>query len=315
MPQEPILYSKTEKTIDSKDHALTAGDEATDDDAKGKSLQHGVRRAQAVKQVWTRNHLILAYALYVLSFRQRLQYLPDLHYQRSCSIWLANFMMAYSSGITGTLTPYVTSSFEAHSLTALTSVISGLIAGLVKLPYAKLINIWGRPQGFAVMVCSMTLGLIMMAGCNNVRTYCAAQVFYNVGYNGIDFTNTIFIADTSSLKSRALVIAFTSSPWIATVWAYGPTAQYILEKIGFRWGFGIWAIFIPLVCSPLFGLFYYNQLKAKKQGLLDATPSNRTFSENIIYYCREFRCYWSVAYCYGPRAISAIIQHLRLPAG
>lgn len=79
MPQEPILYSKTEKTIDSKDHALTAGDEATDDDAKGKSLQHGVRRAQAVNQVWTRNHLILAYALYVLSFRQRLQYLPDLH--------------------------------------------------------------------------------------------------------------------------------------------------------------------------------------------------------------------------------------------
>jgi hypothetical protein len=89
----------------------------------------------------------------------------------------------------------------------------------------------------------MTLGLIMMAGCNNVQTYCAAQVFYNVGYNGIDFTNTIFIADTSSLKNRALVIAFTSSPWIATVWAYGPAAQSILETIGFRWGFGIWAIF------------------------------------------------------------------------
>lgn len=138
------------------------------------------------------------------------------------------------------------------------------------------------------MVGSMTLGLIMMAGCNNVQTYCAAQVFYNVGYNGIDFTNTIFIADTSSLKNRALVIAFTSSPWIATVWAYGPTAQSILETIGFRWGFAIWAIFIPVVSSPLFGLFHYNQLKAKRQGLLDTTPSNRTLSENIIFYCREF---------------------------
>ncbi|GAM35155.1 hypothetical protein TCE0_017f03261 [Talaromyces pinophilus] len=266
MPQEPVVHPESEKTIDSKDHAFAAVNKVAEDDGKGKSLQHGVRRAQAVNQVWTRNHLILAYAL----------------------IWLVNFMMAYSSGITGTLTPYVTSSFEAHSLTALTSVISGLIAGLVKLPYAKLINIWGRPQGFALMVGSMTLGLTMMAGCNNVQTYCAAQVFYNVGHNGIDFTNTIFIADTSSLKNRALVIAFTASPWIATVWAYGPTAQSILETIGFRWGFGIWAILIPVVCSPLFALFYYNQLKAKKQGLLDTALGNRTLLKNIIYYCREF---------------------------
>jgi hypothetical protein len=150
-------------------------------------------------------------------------------------------------------------------------VISGLIAGLVKLPYVKPINIWGRLQGFALIVVSMTLGLVMMAGCNNVQTNCASQVFYNVGYSGIDFTNTIFIADTLSLKSRALVIAFTASPWIATVWAYGPTAQSTLETFGFRWGFGIWAIFIPVVCSPLFGLCYYNQLKAKKQGYIEST--------------------------------------------
>lgn len=79
MPQELVAYLESEKSIDSKDHAFTAVDKVAEDGAKGKSLQHGVRRAQAVNQVWTRNHLILAYALYVLPFRQRPQYLLDPH--------------------------------------------------------------------------------------------------------------------------------------------------------------------------------------------------------------------------------------------
>jgi hypothetical protein len=79
MPQEPVVHPESEKTIDSKDHAFAAVNKVAEDDGKGKSLQHGVRRAQAVNQVWTRNHLILAYALYVLPFRQRPQYLLDPH--------------------------------------------------------------------------------------------------------------------------------------------------------------------------------------------------------------------------------------------
>jgi MFS family permease len=173
-------------------------------------------------------------------------------------------------------------------LTATTQIISSMISGLIVLPYAKLISVWGRPQGFALMVCSMTLGLIMMAGCNDVKTYCAAQVFYQVGSATVNFTMTIFIADTTSLRNRAFMIAFSASPWIATVWAYGPAAQSILDNIGFRWGFGIWAIVVPITCSPLFGLFYYNFLKARKAGLIPKDESNRTWKESVVYYAKEF---------------------------
>ncbi|KKY19248.1 putative siderophore iron [Phaeomoniella chlamydospora] len=230
-------------------------------------FQYGVQKAQAMTQVWTKENLILAYVV----------------------IWLIQFIQGFSSGISSTLTPWVTSAFAEHSLTATTSIVSGLVGGLVKLPYAKLMDVWGRPQGFAIMVACATLGLIMMAGCNNVKTYCAAQVFYYVGYNGIDFTLTIFVADTSSLKNRAFLIAFMATPWIATVWAYGPAAQSILSTIGFRWGFGVWAIVYPIVCAPLIALFIYNERKAKKAGLLpERVSSNRTAMQSIIYYCREF---------------------------
>lgn len=60
-------------------------------------------------------------------------------------------------------------------------IMSNIIGGLIKLPLAKVLDIWGRPQGFLIMVGALTIGLVMMAACNNVKTYAAAQVFYWVG--------------------------------------------------------------------------------------------------------------------------------------
>lgn len=174
-----------------------------------------------------------------------------------------------------------------------------MVSGLIVLPYAKLLNMWGRPQCFAMMVLSMTVGLIMMAACNNVQTYCAAQVFYSVGSSTVGFTMTIFIADTTSLRNRAFMIAFTASPWIITVWAAGPASQSILDTVGFRWGFGIWAIVIPIASSPLFGLFYYNLIKARRAGLLPKVEHDRTWKQSVVHYAKEFDVIGLLLICAG----------------
>lgn len=85
------------------------------------------------------------------------------------------------ANMSGSLVAYVTSDFAQHGLTATTGVMSGLIGGLSKLPLAKILDIWGRPQGFVLMLACLIIGLVMMAACGNVETYAAAQVFYWVG--------------------------------------------------------------------------------------------------------------------------------------
>ncbi|KAI7904253.1 major facilitator superfamily domain-containing protein [Cokeromyces recurvatus] len=241
--------------------------------------QYGVRNAEASNQVWTKEQLILVYIL----------------------IWILQFILALASGVNRSLTPYVTSSFKEHSLTTTTTVISSIVSGVIVLPFAKLLNVWGRPQGFGIMVCSITIGLIMMAVCDSVKTFCAAQVFYVVGYNSITFSLTIFIADTTSLRNRAFMIAFTSSPWIATIWAAGPAAESILKTIGFRWGFGIWAIVVPIVSLPVFGLFYYNLVKARKAGLIPKVEQDpkRGWKESIVYHAKEFDMVGLLLICSG----------------
>ncbi|KAI1375994.1 MFS general substrate transporter [Hypoxylon crocopeplum] len=242
------------------------GETDTDIDAIDADAQAGVKKIEATTKVWSRSHLILAYVF----------------------IWIIYFVDSMQQGMGSLLTPYVTSTFYLHSLTATTGVMSGIIAGVSKLTLAKILDIWGRPQGFLLVVLIMTLGLVMMAACNNVETYAAAQVFYWVGYNGVSYTLSVFIADTSSLKNRALMLAFVSSPYIITVWITSPMAQSVLDGIGWRWGFGIFSIISPLMCLPLFFLFTWNYQKARKAGLLVTAPSGRTTWESITYYFWQF---------------------------
>jgi hypothetical protein len=44
------------------------------------------------------------------------------------------------------------------------------------MPIAKVLNLWDRTLGICIMVLIAIMGLIMMACCNNIATYCAAQV-------------------------------------------------------------------------------------------------------------------------------------------
>jgi len=80
------------------------------------------------------------------------------------------------------MNPYVTSAFHLHSLTAATGIMSSIIGGLSKIPLAKLLDMWGRPQGLLLSLSVWVLGYIMMATCQNVQTYAAAQVFSSTGY-------------------------------------------------------------------------------------------------------------------------------------
>ncbi|KAE8387053.1 hypothetical protein BDV23DRAFT_174987 [Aspergillus alliaceus] len=158
-------------------------------------FQHGVQSAQAMTQAWSMQHLILAYVI----------------------IWIIYFVKNFGFGIIGTRTPCILPApSKEHSLTGTT------------LPPSCRRLLEGRPQAFALMIVCMPVGLIMLAGCNNVQTYCAAQVSYSVGSTGMDFVMTIFIADTSALTNRAFWLAFTVSPYIATCKAQ--KAGLVLER-------------------------------------------------------------------------------------
>lgn len=96
-------------------------------------------------------------------------------------IWLYYFATATAEVVTRTLNPFVTSSFGKHSTSAAVNILSSIIGGLTKLPLAKILDTWGRPQGLALMLLIWCLGYIMTACARTIETYAAALVFSAVG--------------------------------------------------------------------------------------------------------------------------------------
>lgn len=85
----------------------------------------------------------------------------------------------FRGSILAGLLPYVTSDFQSHSLLTVIDIVANAMTAAVYIPMAKLLDVWGRAEGFALMVGSATLGVILMAVSQNLATFCAAQVRRN----------------------------------------------------------------------------------------------------------------------------------------
>lgn len=270
--EEPLLRNET--NYGTSNGAGAADDHhpafADDTDSLRGSLdseaQEGVQQADAVTLVWTRSALVLAYAFIFLNF---------------CT-------MSMEQQTTLNLLPFVVSDFSAHSLIPAIGIASFILSGVLRLPVAKMIDTWGRPQGLAAMTVMATLGLVLMAVCNSATTYAAAQVLRVVGFSGFSYILEIIIADTSSLKDRALAFACTGSPAIVTNLLGPPAAQWFLHRSSWRAAFTLFAVLTPLVALPVFGILESNARKARSLGILKSTKTGRSWSEALWHYAIEF---------------------------
>ncbi|KAG6009890.1 hypothetical protein E4U21_000992 [Claviceps maximensis] len=236
------------------------------DQAVDQHAQKGVRIAEGMTMSWSRGSLIAVFIC----------------------MWLIYFVNAMRSSLAANLTPFVLSAFESHSLIPVIDVVASICSASVFMPLAKILNMWDRSLGFSCMIALSTLGLILMAACNSFELYAIANVFYSIGFAGVIFSVDVMTADISSMKSRGLAYAFTSSPYLITAFG-GPKAAETIYEDNWRWGFGAWAIVLPAIAVPMIALMQMGKKKAQQNGHLtgekDAVASH---PRGFMYYFDEF---------------------------
>ena len=95
------------------------------------------------------------------------------------------FVNAFQSSILSNLLPYATSDFESHSLLNVIYVVAAAMSAAVYIPLSKILDVFGRAEGFLTMASFATLGLILMACSNGIATFCAAYVRCLSDLNGL----------------------------------------------------------------------------------------------------------------------------------
>jgi MFS family permease len=186
------------------------------------------------------------------------------------------------------LTPYVTSEFSQHGLLATTSIVASVLGGVSNLAIAKIIDIWGRCEGFLAMLLLVVVGMIMKATCQNVETYAAAHTIYWVGHLGLLYVITIILADTTTLKNRAIILGLNYTPTIATTFAGPRIADLFYTNVNFRWAFGAFCIMLIVFCAPVAVIFILSKRKAIRMGVYPVKTESRTVWGSCKYYFVQF---------------------------
>jgi len=203
-------------------------------------------------------------------------------------IWICFFMLAFQSAIGNNVIAYAYSTFATAPAISTAGILSQIIGGVLRLPIAKTLNIWGRAEGFLLFVGVYLLGIIVIATCTGPNGYAAGYVLYWIGYDAIYFILDVFVADTSGLKNRAFAFGFATTPFIATAFIGPLAAQSFLAMTSWRWAYGAFGFVMPFVFCPLAFVFKYYEKKAHKQGILQKASSGRTFMQSTIHYIHEF---------------------------
>jgi MFS family permease len=237
-----------------------------------KDAQMGVQKAEAAALVWSRTAVYATYAW----------------------IWLAFFMLALQQGMTTQLNNAAYAGFSLAPQLATAGILASIIGGVLKLPIAKMLNIWGRAEGFFVFICVYIVGMIILAASKDANTYAAGYVLYWIGYNSLYLIMDVFIADTSGLRNRAFAIAFAQTPFICTAFTAPLLGQAFIKELGhenrpgWQWGYGAFIIIMFFVFMPLVIVFKFYQRKAERLGLYRREASGRNFYQSVVYYFHQF---------------------------
>lgn len=173
--------------------------------------QPGVQKIEAVTLAWTKYSLAALlfkyvcpeYAIEVDTFTN-----SNLCY----SIWLIFLTNGFRGSILASLNPYVISDFQSHSLLTVINIVSSAMTSAVYIPMAKLLDLWGRAEGFLLMVGFSTLGVILMASSHNLATYCAAEVKLGPILNQARSADGVL----NTRYSTRLVSQVLSIPWLSS---------------------------------------------------------------------------------------------------
>ncbi|RAL12972.1 MFS general substrate transporter [Aspergillus homomorphus CBS 101889] len=198
------------------------------------------------------------------------------------SLWLiaiSVLVCAWAYSLDSSTTSYysvdASSYFKQHSSVLSTLSIATSIIGAVSKPFiAKFSDITSRPYTYILTLLCYVIGYIIAATCKTVSAYIVGEVFVAIGSSGLDLTNDIIVADLTPLEWRGFASSMLSTPFIINTWFAGKIVDAIDSRGQWRWGYGMFAIILPVALGPAVATLIYLDRKAKKHGIINIASSN-----------------------------------------
>lgn len=191
------------------------------------------------------------------------------------SVLVCAWAYSLDSSTTSYYSVDASSYFEEHSSVLATLAIATKIISAVSKPFiAKISDITSRPYTYLVALIFYIIGYIIVATSSTVSGYVIGEVFVAVGSSGLDLINDIIVADLTTLQWRGFASSMLSTPFIINTWFAGKIVGALSGPEDWRWGYGMFAIIMPVALGPAIVTLIFLDRKARKTGVITMASSN-----------------------------------------
>ncbi|KAH7922339.1 hypothetical protein BV22DRAFT_1121535 [Leucogyrophana mollusca] len=204
-------------------------------------------------------------------------------YSRWClfiGLGLASYIYSLDASTTYVYLTFAASSFDKHSLLSSITVAQSLIVAVGKPVIAKVADVSSRGSAYVAVLIFYVVGYTVIASAPNISTIAGGIVLYAVGYTGLQLLTQIIIADITTLRWRGIVVSMVSAPFLVNAFIGSNISASVLENIGWRWGYGMFAILVPVALAPLIITLLWAERKAKRLGMVREVASSRAYGHS-----------------------------------
>ncbi|AEO64405.1 uncharacterized protein THITE_2110535 [Thermothielavioides terrestris NRRL 8126] len=152
---------------------------------------------------------------------------------------------------------------------ATVNVLRSVIAAAAQPTAGRIADIFGRAELVALSVFFYVLGTVVETVSNNVSTFAAGAIIYQIGYTMIILLVEVIVADITSTRARLLFSYIPATPFLITTWVSGNISQAVLGVTSWRWGVGMWCIIYSVCAMPLILSLAIVGHRARKQGAME----------------------------------------------
>lgn len=229
-----VIETKAQKDLQERSGSVEENIATTNIDVNAEVIKdRGVYRVEALKKI-----------LYTHKNGLRMRIILGV------SVLLCAWASSLDWAVTYSLQPWATSAFRHHSMGLGTlNIAVQIINGISKPVWARTANIVSRPATYTISMFFYVIGYVIVASSNTISAYIVGSALSAAGSSGVDFLNSVIVADMTSLKWRALGTSILATPYIINTWYVGKIVQD-LGPSDWRWGYGMFCIIMPVVLSP-----------------------------------------------------------------
>lgn len=174
-----------------------------------------------------------------------------------------------------------TSEFQSISLLGALSTGGTIVAAVMKPPWARLLDVIGRAETYAVTVLMYIISYAMTASAKTFNTYSGGYIIYCLGQTGMQIFDQIIVADITTSRWRALANQLISLPFLYVPWTAAFIVESALETVGWRWGIGIFATILPISSLCVVVPIKYYQRRTRRL-TTDSHPPPRELDLSLL---------------------------------